>query len=343
VLYPQLAESTLVGVLHYPKGGSDYRGQTISAGFYTLRYGLMPSDANHLGAAPNRDFLLLVPAASDADPNAVFKFPDLVALSEKATGTRHPGSLSLVQSDGGTTVAVSKDDQDHWTFSAPMELSTGEKPSFAVVVKGIGLLINKIYSIQLRQKEAELNSLQNQINPHFLYNTLESIRGAALYHGIHDIAAMSRALSLLFRYSISEHVLVTIHEELQHLENYISIQNFRFENKFELQCSMPPELGNYRILKLTLQPLIENSIKHGLEMKLGKGTIKIDILSLNNSLKIRISDDGVGMQPKKIEELNRSLINDKSWSEAEEDRSHTGIGVRNVNSRIKLYFGGQYV
>lgn len=136
VLYPQLAESTLVGVLHYPKGGSDYRGQTISAGFYTLRYGLMPSDANHLGAAPNRDFLLLVPAASDADPNAVFKFPDLVALSEKATGTRHPGSLSLVQSDAGTTVAVSKDDQDHWTFSASMELSTGEKPSFAVVVKG---------------------------------------------------------------------------------------------------------------------------------------------------------------------------------------------------------------
>ena len=99
MVYPQLAESTLVGVLHYPKGGSDYRGQTISAGFYTLRYELMPSDANHLGAAPNRDFLLLVPAASDADPNAVFKFPDLVALSEKATGTRHPGPLSLVQSE----------------------------------------------------------------------------------------------------------------------------------------------------------------------------------------------------------------------------------------------------
>ena len=74
VVYPQLAESTLVGVLHYPKGGSDYRGQTISAGFYTLRYELMPSDANHLGAAPNRDFLLLVPAASDTDANALFKF-----------------------------------------------------------------------------------------------------------------------------------------------------------------------------------------------------------------------------------------------------------------------------
>jgi len=137
VVYPQLAESTLVGILHFPKGGSDYRGQTISAGFYTLRYELIPSDGNHLGAAPNRDFLLLVPAASDADPNAVFKFPDLVELSRKATGTRHPGPLSLVQpDDGGTAPAVSKDDQDHWTFSASMELSTGEKLPFAVVVKG---------------------------------------------------------------------------------------------------------------------------------------------------------------------------------------------------------------
>ena len=136
VVYPQLAESTFAGVLHYPKGGSDYRGQTISAGFYTLRYELMPSDANHLGTAPNRDFLLLVPAASDADPDAVFKFSDLMALSEKATGTRHPGPLSLVQSDGSTSAAVSKDDQDHWTFSASMELSTGEKVPFALVVKG---------------------------------------------------------------------------------------------------------------------------------------------------------------------------------------------------------------
>jgi hypothetical protein len=136
VVYPQLAESTLVGILHYPKGGSDYRGQTISAGFYSLRYELMPSDGNHLGAAPNRDFLLLLLAASDADPNAVFKFEDLVELSRKATGTRHPGPLSLVPPDNATTPALSKDDQDHWTFSASLELSTGEKLPFAVVVKG---------------------------------------------------------------------------------------------------------------------------------------------------------------------------------------------------------------
>ncbi|HPP36822.1 MAG TPA: sensor histidine kinase, partial [Clostridiales bacterium] len=207
---------------------------------------------------------------------------------------------------------------------------------------GIDYLINKISSIKLQQKEAELNSLQNQINPHFLYNTLESIRGAALYHGIQEIASMAKSLSLLFRYSISDRVLVSVREELQHLENYISIQNFRFENKFQLQYNIPPEFMDYKILKLTLQPLIENSIKHGLEMKLGKGTIKIDILQLNSNIRIVISDDGLGMTPKKLEELNRSLASIKSWDPGAGSHSGTGIGVMNVNARIKLYFGDQY-
>jgi two-component system sensor histidine kinase YesM len=206
----------------------------------------------------------------------------------------------------------------------------------------VDYLIDKISSIKLSQKEAELNSLQNQINPHFLYNTLESIRGAALYHGIHEIASMSKSLSLLFRYSISDRVLVSVKEELQHLENYISIQNFRFEDKFALEYNIPPELMNYKILKLTLQPLIENSIKHGLEMKLGKGTIRIEILSLESNIKIIISDDGLGMPQKKLEELNRALANDKSRSVDDNVRTGTGIGVINVNSRIKLYFGEQY-
>jgi len=207
---------------------------------------------------------------------------------------------------------------------------------------GIDYLINKISSIKLRQKEAELNSLQNQINPHFLYNTLESIRGAALYHGIQEIASMAKSLSLLFRYSISERVLVSVREELQHLENYISIQNFRFEDKFRLQYNIPPEFMDYKILKLTLQPLIENSIKHGLEMKLGKGTIKIEILQLNSNIKIVISDDGLGIPPKKLEELNRSLAGTRSGDPATVSNSGTGIGVMNVNARIKLYFGDQY-
>ncbi len=240
--------------------------------------------------------------------------------------------------------AVISDYESHFSGNAvhmPL-LQIKSNDSGVSSTSDIDLLINKISRIKLSQKEAELNSLQNQINPHFLYNTLESIRGAALYHGIHEIASMSKSLSLLFRYSISERVLVSVKEELQHLENYISIQNFRFENKFELQYSIPPELLDYKILKLTLQPLIENSIKHGLEMKLGKGTIKIEILSLNSNIRIIISDDGLGIPLKKLEELNRSIASDKSRYTGGGERSGTGIGVMNVNSRIKLYFGEQY-
>jgi hypothetical protein len=135
-LYAQLYESTLVGVISFPQATTDYRGQPVKAGTYTLRYELIPNDGNHLGVAPNRDFLLLVPAASDADPNAVYKFEELVNLSRKATGTRHPAPLSLVQAEAGTAAAVSKENEEHWIFSAGMKLASGEDLPFALVVKG---------------------------------------------------------------------------------------------------------------------------------------------------------------------------------------------------------------
>ncbi len=135
-LYSQLAESTLVGIISFPQATTDYRGQNIRKGTYTLRYELIPNDGNHLGVAPNRDFVLLVPAASDENPDATFKFDELVSLSRKATGTKHPGPLSLAQPESGTAAAVSKDDEDHWIFSAAIKLASGEDLPIALVVKG---------------------------------------------------------------------------------------------------------------------------------------------------------------------------------------------------------------
>lgn len=134
-LYPRLAESTLVAVLSFPQASTDYRGQAIAAGTYTLRYALQPSDGNHMGVSPTRDFLLLIPASSDADPNATFKYQELVDLSRKATGTRHPGPLNLVQAER-TTPSVSKDDEEHWVFCAAARLASGETLPIALVVKG---------------------------------------------------------------------------------------------------------------------------------------------------------------------------------------------------------------
>jgi hypothetical protein len=136
VEYPQLAESTLVAVAYFPQAAADFRGHKIPAGFYTLRYELMPNDGNHLGAAPNRDFLLLVPAPSDADPNTAFKVQDLVTMSARTSATKHPSPLSLAPAESGTAARISKDDQDHWIFSASMKLASGEEVPFAVVVKG---------------------------------------------------------------------------------------------------------------------------------------------------------------------------------------------------------------
>jgi len=135
-LYTQLAESALVGVISFPQATTDYRGQNIRKGTYTLRYELIPNDGNHLGVAPNRDFVLLVPAALDDNPDATFKFDELINLSRKATGTKHPGPLSLVQPESGTAAAVSKDDEDHWIFSAAIKLASGEDLPIALVVKG---------------------------------------------------------------------------------------------------------------------------------------------------------------------------------------------------------------
>jgi hypothetical protein len=130
------AESSLVGVISFTQSTTDYRGQAIKPGTYTLRYELIPNDGNHLGVSQNRDFLLLVPASSDPDPDAVLKFQELLDLSRKATGTRHPGPLSLVQAKSGTAASISKDEEEHWVFSATLKTASGDDVPIALVVKG---------------------------------------------------------------------------------------------------------------------------------------------------------------------------------------------------------------
>jgi hypothetical protein len=135
VLFPEIAPSTLLGVISFAKPATDFRGQPIKAGFYNLRYELLPNDGNHLGVAPSRDFVLAIPAEADLDPNAQFKFEQLVSLSRKTTGTQHPAPLSLVQADSATP-GLSKDDQDHWIFSVKLPTSSGEEIPLGIIVRG---------------------------------------------------------------------------------------------------------------------------------------------------------------------------------------------------------------
>jgi hypothetical protein len=135
-LFPQLTESTLIGVISFTKPATDYRGQAVQPGLYTLRYELLPNDGNHLGVADNRDFALLVRAADDPDPAAKFDFKQLVALSRKATGTTHPGPINLVQPASDTVPSVSNDGQEHWVFADKLKMQTGEPLLIGIVVKG---------------------------------------------------------------------------------------------------------------------------------------------------------------------------------------------------------------
>ena len=135
-VYDRLVPSSLIGVIHFPSPGSDYRGQSITPGFYTLRYALMPNDGNHLGVAPSRDFLLLIPIKADPGPDSLPKNTDLIALSSQTGGTKHPAPLSLVPAEAGSASGITNDDEGHSIFATTLHLASGEEMPFALVVKG---------------------------------------------------------------------------------------------------------------------------------------------------------------------------------------------------------------
>ncbi len=207
-------------------------------------------------------------------------------------------------------------------------------------------LLNKQDAINLSKKQAEYLALQNQINPHFLYNTLEAIRGDAIYAGVTSIAETTEALSSFFRYTITEvNTLVTLADELENAENYFKIQQYRFDDKIKMLIHYPDGEMNghlYRLPKLTLQPIIENAVFHGLEGKTNGGYITIQIETTNKSLLIHISDNGLGIPEEKLNKLNESLEEAAIPTTHDELRTKGGIALRNVSRRIKLLFGEDY-
>ena len=223
-------------------------------------------------------------------------------------------------------------------------------PESEQAVRKFNEMIDRSNLISISKKQAEYLALQNQINPHFLYNTLEGIRSEALIAGLDSVAEMTEALATFFRYTISRvENLVTLEDELSNIENYYYIQQFRFGDKVTLNIEYECEDGlseldilQYKLPKLTLQPIVENSIYHGIEPKIGKGHLMVKIGASDTRLRIKISDDGLGMSEEKLNQLNEKL---KSLSldavEGEASRKG-GIAVVNVNNRIKLLFGEEY-
>lgn len=212
-------------------------------------------------------------------------------------------------------------------------------------------VIEKHYSVKMEDKQSKINSLQSQINPHFLYNTLECIRSEAVCQGNKSIANMAKSLASFFRYSISRREnIVTIQDELNNIQNYIMIQNYRFEDKFCFRVDVEETDQKYLaclIPKMTIQPIVENAIFHGLETKNGECCVIIRIQVTQAKIILTISDNGIGMNEKQLQKLRDSLENENIRERTEGDRNGkrvhgNGIALYNINQRLKLTFGDEY-
>lgn len=244
------------------------------------------------------------------------------------------------------------------------------------VVLARGEAFEREHSQILLDKQAQISALQSQINPHLLYNTLESIRGQALSEGSREIAAMAEALGAFFRYNISQKgLVVTLREELANVRNYVVIQKYRFDDQFDFELiedGGEEAMGCY-IPKLTIQPIIENAMYHGLEPKGEKGRVTVRVVATDYRLIITVSDDGTGMDAESLERLRGriahahdvgvsgsagqndadstgslrgnavdSLRSDAAAGEATRSGKGSGIALVNVDRRLKLIFGPEY-
>ncbi|MFC5404821.1 cache domain-containing sensor histidine kinase [Cohnella soli] len=210
--------------------------------------------------------------------------------------------------------------------------------SFNNMVKNLKALIQEIYVTNLRKKQTELNALQGQINPHFIYNTLETIRMISVLHRVNELSDLTIKFGKLLRYSINEmNELVTIQDEFDHLNNYIYIQNKRFTNKFTLNINVDHSLTMIKTIKLIFQPIVENSIFYGLEHIDDAGVITITAEHVDGYVIFKIIDNGSGIDAEKLTEINRRIEENSSNLQAK-----GSIGLTNVNERIKLFFGEKY-
>lgn len=204
--------------------------------------------------------------------------------------------------------------------------------SFNKMSKKLNELINEVYTVQIKQKEAELKALQAQINPHFLYNTLDTIYWMCRMENAVESSYLIQALSRLFRLSLnSGNEFTTVRHEIDHLDNYLTIQEKRFEELIRFKINVSDEVLGCKVVKLVLQPLVENAIYHGIEKKGSQGTISVSVLREGNDVVYIIQDDGAGADEEELTKLLEKV-----------EKNNRGFGIKNVNDRIKLYFGNEY-
>lgn len=217
------------------------------------------------------------------------------------------------------------------------------KDEISILINSYNHLLQKIndyadsqYQTGIALKNSELKALQAQINPHFLYNTLDLLNWIAQDYGANEISEVVSLLSRYYKLSLNKgQETVSVKDALKHIEIYIKLQNFRFDDSIHLEINAQPETESFSIPNLLLQPIVENSILHGIQEKEEpKGTVRILVYLEQEHLKLRVSDDGIGMTAEQIAAIT---------SESDDSSERPGhFGIKNVIDRIQLSYGSDY-
>ena len=247
-------------------------------------------------------------------------------------------SISKSRETGWTVVGVSykeellkNKEETSWIYLISAALIFLASLGMAYV---LSYLMEQNVEEQRQKRKSELRALQAQINPHFLYNTLDSIIWMAEWGKTKEVVLMTSSLAKLLRRSISnQNELVRVEEEVEYTRSYLTIQKMRYKDKLEYDIQVSPEVLGQKIPKLVLQPLVENAIYHGIKYKEGKGIVQIEGWIGQKELILRISDDGIGMTEAQLEKI---------FEKRETDIRKNGVGVLNVHERIQLYYGKDY-
>jgi len=226
-------------------------------------------------------------------------------------------------------------------FSARAEVNTSDEIAVLTgsvndMTENLEVMVNKIKEDERKMRYAELRLLQEQINPHFLYNTLDTIVWLIESNVFDQAVNMVVSLSEFFRLVLSRgKETISIREEELHIRSYLEIQQVRYHDILEYEISIVPEIYDYKILKLSLQPLVENSLYHGIKYKRAKGKIWISGCMQDDRIYLTVKDNGVGMEPAELDKLRTEI--QRPCKETE-----TGFGLANVNERIRMSFGADY-
>ena len=292
---------------------------------------------------------------SETNQWQIVKLLSVKALNEKSVQSRNASLLILVAAIAFSTMiimviihaltssltALSK--QMRLAGDGDLKTTVDEKGSYEIVILAhrynsmihkIDDLIQKNYISEINEKTASLRALEAQVNPHFLYNSLQVISTKAIMSNQNGIYQMIEALAFNLRYSLTEEGIVTVEQEVKHVNNYLLLLKARFEERLLVTIDMADDTKNIRIPKISIYTLVENSAEHGLENMVGQLSIKISIVQRENQLIVVVSDNGPGIQPERLEEIRKWLSEDYSSISS---RKH--IGLRNLNARIKILFG----